>query len=189
MNYFFRLLIFSPVLLLGACSVTKYLPPGESLYAGSKVTIDGAGKKDGKALSADLNALVRPRPNKSLLGFRYKVWFYYVAGEPKGKGLRKYVREKLGEEPVFASQVNVEKNRQVLQNRLENKGYFHAQTTGDTVTKSGLTTARFVSNTGPQYRIRNVTWPSDSSEISGEIRAVSKRTLLKPGEPLSLIHI
>ncbi len=186
MKYFLRPIIFSPLLLLGACSVTKHLPPGETLYAGPKVTISGPGKKEKNALASDLSSLVRPLPNKSLLGFRYKVWFYYLAGEPRGKGLRKYIREKLGEEPVLASQVNIEKNRQVLQNRLENKGYFRARTTADTVTKGRMTTARFDANTGPQYKIRNLSWPTDSSEVSREIRAVTKRTLLKPGGPYDL---
>src|SRR5690349_367361 len=107
-------------LLMASCSVTKYLPEGENLYNGAKVNIKSGSKKEAKGLRTELQALVRPRPNKKLFGWRYKVWLYYVAGEPKGKGLRKWVRS-LGEEPVFASQVNLQKNRDVLDNRLENR--------------------------------------------------------------------
>jgi outer membrane protein assembly factor BamA len=173
-------------LLTTACNVTKHLPAGETLYAGPKVTVQGETRKASKALKTDLSALVRPRPNTSLLGIRYKVWFYYVAGEPRGKGIRNWVRNTFGEPPVLASEVNLEKNRMVLQNRLENKGYFHAAVTGDTSTRKRLTTFRYDAVAGPQYRIRDVHFPDDSSDVSKEIRAVSRRSLLVPGEPYDL---
>src|SRR6187402_93209 len=126
MNSLVRSLLILSLLLTAACNVTKHLPPGETLYAGPKITVESESKKSSKALKTDLAALVRPRPNKSILGFRYKIGFYYLFGEPKGKGFRKWFREKFGEPPVLASQVNLEKNRVVLENRLQNKGYFHA---------------------------------------------------------------
>src|ERR1043165_8569215 len=97
------------ILFLASCNVTKHLPEGESLFAGARVKVHGESKKKAKALRTELQALVRPKPNASILGIRYKVWLYYVAGEPKGKGLRKMIR-KMGEPPVLASDVNLEKN-------------------------------------------------------------------------------
>ena len=186
MKLFVRNLLLLPLMLAAACNVTKHLPPGETLYAGAKVTVEGPNKKLSKVLKSDLAALIRPKPNTSILGIRYKLYFYYVAGEPKGKGLRKFIRNTLGEPPVLASEVNIEKNRLVLQNRLENKGYFHAAVTGDTSTKKRLTTAKFNAVTGPQYKIRSVHFPEDSSDISKEIRASAKKALLQVGDPYDL---
>ena len=44
----FYLIIGSVLLSVGACSNTKYLPAGESLYVGSRIALDGpklSGKK------------------------------------------------------------------------------------------------------------------------------------------------
>lgn len=178
--------ILSVLFLASSCNVTKHLPPGETLYAGEKITVDAPNGKSAKALRTDLSNLVRPRPNTNIFGIRYKLWFYYVAGEPKGRGIRKYIRDNWGEPPVLGSQVNLEKNRTVLENRLQNKGYFHAAVTGDTSVKGRYTTLNFDAKTGPQYTIRNVSWPTGSSAISKEIRAVAGQTLLAAGKPYDL---
>ncbi len=183
---FFILLI----LLAASCNVTKHLPEGARLYTGANVKMNTeAGKKSASAIKSELEGLVRPKPNTSILGIRYKLWFYYVAGEPRGKGVRKYIREKLGEPPVLASEVNLEKNRQVLENRLQNKGFFHAIVTGDTVVndKKRMASLRFEANTGPQYMIRNVTYPKDTAtQILKQIARTERKTALKNGKPYDL---
>jgi outer membrane translocation and assembly module TamA len=172
--------------MAASCNVTRHLPPGETLYAGPKVSIDGESGKTARNLKSELADLVRPKANTSLFGIRYKLFFYYVAGEPRGKGLRKWVRNTFGEPPVLTSAVNVEKNRTVLENRLQNRGYFQGVVTSDTETRKRLTTVKFDAKTGPRYRIRNVHLPQDSSEIAKEMRTISNRTLLKQGEPYDL---
>lgn len=40
-------------------------------------------------LSTELEDILRPVPNKKIFKYPYKVWFYYVIGEPKKeKGFR-----------------------------------------------------------------------------------------------------
>ena len=180
MKFLNRCLLACTILFVASCNVTKHLPEGEQLYTGAKVNVKDDSKKIRTALASELKAQVRPKPNKSILGIRYKLWFYYVAGEPRGKGLRKYIREKLGEEPVFASTVNLAKNREVLENRMENRGFFHAEVTGDTIEKDRTVSLVFDATTGPQYKVRNVTFPTDTvSEINKEIVASSKESVLK----------
>ncbi|MEO6830719.1 MAG: BamA/TamA family outer membrane protein, partial [Chitinophagaceae bacterium] len=181
-----RLLLLSLLLGFSACNVTKHLQPGQTLYDGAKLKIETPEKGSTKNLKTELKALVRPKPNKSILGVRYKLYFYYLAGEPKGKGLRYWVRNKLGEPPVLASDMNVEKNRKILENHLQNKGYFQATVAADTVQKMKFTTAVFDAATGPQYTIRNVYYPIDSSDISKKIQQISKHSRLKPGKPYDL---
>ncbi len=84
-----------------------------------------------------------------------------MAGKPKGKGLRYLIREKLGEPPVLASYSAMEKNRAVLQNRLENRGYFKDTVILDTIYKGRKLSAVYTADIGKQYTIRNVIYPSD----------------------------
>ena len=176
-------------ILLLACNETKHLPQGQYLYDGADIKIKSSvkiSKKHRKELKSQMDDLLRPKPNSKILGVRFKLWAYNVAGQPTGKGLRYWLKNKVGEEPVLASMSVFEKNRAVLQNRLENRGYFHDTVMLDTTAKHRKMRAIYTAQIGPQYQIRNVSFPTDSSEISKQIQKVVKRTLLKPGNPYDL---
>jgi len=68
--------------LLSGCSVNKYIPEGQSLYVGSKVIAkpDSISRPEISGVASQLEGLVKPPPNKTLLGFPWKVWFYYWIG-------------------------------------------------------------------------------------------------------------
>ena len=99
------------VLLFAAssCSVRRFLPPGEKLYKGATVVVkkNPEERKTTKKLKKHLSRAVSPRRNKFLLGQPYKVWWWYVIGESKNeKGLKPFLRRKLGEAPVLSSRIN-----------------------------------------------------------------------------------
>lgn len=182
------------VLLLASCDNTKYLPQGTNLFVGSKVNIkaDPAVKrKISKGLSGDLQGLVRPKPNSKILGARVKLSLYNSVDTPKGKGLRYLIKYKLGEPPVIAQYTVLEKDRAVMQNWLENRGYFHDTVTLDTVIHHKKLTAVFNAYVGPQYTIRHISYPNDSSILSKRIRGKNskralRRSLFKEGAPYDL---
>ena len=179
------------IILLASCSSTKNLPPGETLYVGSKIKTevrDKADKKEVKALEKELKSLLRPIPNASILGIRYKLFFYNLIKKPpkKERGLKHLIRNKLGEPPVLGSGVNIEKNSLLLHNRLENRGYFSSEVTGDTLVKNRKLTVIYNVKLSPRYYIRNIIYPADSSELSNEINLLVKGSLLKTGEPYNL---
>src|ERR1700760_3438625 len=122
-------------LLMSACSTTKYLAPGQKLYTGGEVKIDDKviKKNDAKALKEEMEDLLRPKPNGKILGLRVKLWIYDKTRTNKKRGLRHYLNTHFGEPPVLVSSVDIEKNAQIMQNRLQNESYFIAQVTGDTV--------------------------------------------------------
>jgi outer membrane protein assembly factor BamA len=177
------------MVLLSSCNNTKYLPKGETLYNGSKikyVPFDSSSKSQKPVLKEELEAIILPKPNSSILGMKVKLWFYNIAGTPKGKGLRYFLRNKLGEPPVYASAVNFEKNRAIMTNRLENRGYFRGNVRFDTTTKNLRTTALFTAKPGPQYKIDTVNFPQDSSVLSKALRAVTRRSRLRTGSAYDL---
>ena len=115
------------LVLFSSCSETSSLEEGQYLYDGAKIKIKASpplSRSDAKSLKTELDGLIRPKPNGSFLGIKVKLLLYNLAGKPTGKGLRYLIRNKLGEPPVLASFSAMEKNRAVLQNRLENRGFF-----------------------------------------------------------------
>lgn len=180
--------IWLPILFY-SCSETKSLEEGQYLYNGAKIKIksDSAiSHKKLRELKSELAALLRPLPNESFLGIKVSLLLYNLAGKPTGKGLRYLIREKLGEAPVIASYTDLEKTRAVLQNRLENRGYFKDTVLLDTVSKRRKLSAFYTAVIGRQYKIRNVVYPDGADSLSLEIRQMAKNSLLVKGDPYNL---
>lgn len=173
-------------LLTGGCNVTKKVPEGDALYTGAslKLTDSKAGNKENKVLKADLEGLLRPKPNSSILGIKFKLGLYNMAGA-KNNFINKFLR-KNGEPPVLLSSVKLQRNIDVLTNTLVNKGFFHAAVTGDTIVKDKKAKAEYVADAGVQYKINEVTFPTDSSQASQAIRDGSSKTILKKGDAFNL---
>lgn len=169
-------------LLVSSCSNTRFLPEGELLYTGATVTVEGkeVSKKEKKALKTTLKEIVRPKPNSSILGLRPKLYLYNLAGTPKKeKGWRYWLRTKVGEAPVLYSQVDLEYNKNVLQNFSENSGYFNTRTSADSTRHGKKATAEYIVKPGKQYKIREVKFPTDSTIISNAVRNTKQGSFLK----------
>lgn len=173
--------------LLVACNPTKHLPPNEKLYTGARVNVHGPSltAREKKTLRDDLRGLTRPKPNTRFLGIPVKLNIYNMFRNSK-KGLFKNLRDKYGEPPVLLSQVDLQQNVKVLQNHLENKGYFHAKLTADTTVRRKRAMADYDAETGEQYTINSVHFPTDSSNVSLAIQQTIKNSLLKKDAPFDL---
>lgn len=173
-------------LVLAACSNTRYLKPGQSLYTGAEVKInpDSLGKIDNeKDVKSTLESKTRPRPNKSILGLKFKLWVYNIAGEPKKpKGLKHWLRTKIGEPPVLLNEVKIKYNNDVLTSYLISQGYLQAVVTGDTVVKKRRAKAIYTAQTGDRYKINSITFPRDSGNLANIINKNEGNTLLKAGD-------
>ncbi len=174
------------LMLLAACNPTKHVPAGDALYTGAtlKLTNSSAPKKYNSELKEDLEALIRPRPNGKILGIRFKLGIYNMAGK-KNNFINKFLR-KTGEPPVLLSSLSLDRNIKVLTNTMENKGFFHARVLGDTTIKGKFASAKYEANAGIQYKINNVSFPTDSSAIGQAIRNVAGKTFLKKNDPFDL---
>jgi len=205
-SYVRRVLAFFLLIACVGCHESKYLGAGQNLYTGNKVNIESSvqmKKKEKKALQGELGDLLRPNLNGKILGVRFKLWIYNIAGTPKKqKGFKYWLKNKVGEAPVLASASLIKKNADVLQNHLENKGWFHDTVITDTKVKDKHLTAIYTAQIGPRYIIRNVTFPSDSDALGKSIDSLwkgtrtrtarkksdslARRTLLRKGRPFDL---
>jgi len=201
-----RVLAFFLLIAFVGCQESKYLSAGQTLYTGNKVKVESSvpmKNKEKKALQGELGGLLRPRLNGKILGVRFKLWIYNIAGNPKKqKGFKYWLKNKVGEAPVLASASLIKKNADVLQNHLENKGWFHDTVITDTKVKDKHLTAIYTAQIGPRYIIRNVTFPSDSDALGKSIDSLwkgtrtrtarkrsdslARRTLLRKGKPFDL---
>jgi len=188
-HYYIKCVTLLSLFFVLGCSNTKYLPEGDLLYTGGSVEVKDSilKKKERKELAKELEGLLRPKPNKSILGLRPKLWIYNIAGEPKKqKGFRYWLRNKVGEEPVLFSKVDLDYNASVLRNYAENKGYFKTRVSADSTVRNKRVTAEYTVTPKKRYIIKSVIFPDDSLKMSKIIGRSSRRSLLKVGKPYDL---
>ncbi|WP_219224377.1 BamA/TamA family outer membrane protein [Pedobacter antarcticus] len=179
-------LLILTCLVVAACSNTKYLKPGQILYTGAQVKInpDTTGKiDDEKNVKGTLESKTRPRPNKSILGLRPKLYIYNLAGEPKKpKGIRHWLRTKVGEPPVLLSDVKLGYNNSVLTSYLLSQGYLQSVVTGDTLVKGKTAKAIYTAQTGKRYKINAVNFPKDTGNLANIVNKFKQKSLIKKGD-------
>ena len=183
------------VLTAASCSVRRFLPPGEKLYKGATLVVhkNPEVKSSTSSLKTNLKLAVKPRRNKFLLGQPYKVWWWYVIGEPDPdktqRGLRAFLRKQLAEPPVLSSRINATVTAENMAAFMENIGYFHTTVHGDTVHSGYFVKAIYTAEVQPQYHIKSITWVSDSSGLLKELMNEQKNGILKTGQPYRLSDI
>src|SRR3954463_12747392 len=146
----YSLFLFIIVVFLAACSSTKSLHEGEKLYTGATVKMHGSdlSSRKRKVLKSDLQALTRPKPNSRVLGVPIKLYIYNAFAKKKPKSFWGKLRDKYGQPPVLLSRVDLEQNTKILQNHLENKGYFQAKVSGDSSVKKKKGSAIYTVQSG-----------------------------------------
>lgn len=195
LNSFQYLLLPICILLLFSCGNISNFKNDDSLYTGSTVEIADTfvPKKQKELLEEELATYVRPQPNSSLFGIRYRVWIWNLAGEPKKeKGIRNWLRNKIGEKPVMISEFRTQANNIILENQLFNKGFFHATADGRKITnkKKNKTKVVFPVNTGPQYFFKEINaFPNDTTALANLLRANIEKGYFTPGNPYNLDFI
>ena len=174
--------------LIGGCSTTKSLPAGEKLYTGAKVEVTNTDLpvRERKVLRSDLQGITRPRPNTRFLGIPFKLMLYNMFSKAKPTSFFGKFRDKSGEPPVLVSAVDLTQNIKLLQNQLENKGFFKAKVTGDTIVKGRKGHASYKADAGSQYKISSIEYVGDSTALLAAIRETAKESLLKVGEAYNL---
>ncbi len=174
--------------VLFSCN-TRYLNEGELLYTGADINIlnDTISKGEKSELKEGLEDNLTPKPNSSFLGLRPRLWIYNITPEPKReKGVVHWLKTKVGEEPVLLQQVDREFNREIIVNHSENKGYFNAKASYDTIVNNKKAKVIYDVETGARYLISDVSFPEDSTKLNQHIQASKEESLLERGKPFDL---
>ncbi|MGM9853808.1 MAG: BamA/TamA family outer membrane protein [Muribaculaceae bacterium] len=181
------------VLAAVGCSTTRRIPEGEQLYTGIRKIDYNIGDSTGRipaGMRDDIYqaAFVRPNNYWPLLSWRYPfplgLWVYNNWPNPE-KGLRHWLYEKLVEEPVLVSDVRPDVRTQMIEQILDNYGYFRGNVSFEMV--PGKKNPRKASvlykvSTGPEFHFRSVELIPDTTALIHLIDSIaSRQTYLRPG--------
>lgn len=176
----FLLLIMWSVFFI-ACSNLKYLPDNESLYIGSDIIVEPPKTSGKKKIKSELEEVIRPKPNFSFLGLRPSLWFYNIAGENANKGIRKWIKNKLGEAPVLLSQIDPELIEELMINRLQNNGYFKSEVSHEITEKKKKSKLEYTVTVEEPYVFDEITYPTGNDSLSAAIKATQDKSLIYKG--------
>lgn len=181
------LLVFTAVmavLMAASCSTTRRIPDDEILYTGVKgITIAPSDSmKVPAAMASSIKSAVDVAPNNywKLVGWRYPfplgLWVYNNWPNPKS-GFRHWLYEKLVEEPVLVSDVRPEVRTHMIEQILDNNGYFRGTATYSLVQGKNRKKAKIHYDVvpGPGYPIRDITLLPDTTALGALIDSLARK--------------
>ncbi len=175
-------------LWLTKCTGTRFIPQGKKLYTGAEIKVQGKTRMEGKKeVERSLKQLLHPEPNTTVLGQRPALWLYHIAGKTnKKKGFKYWLKYKLGEPPVYMSDVDPERTTQLLQTRLQNKGFFQGRVNYKILEKKQQASIIYRFNPGLAYHYDSIHFPDSTSAVNSAIASTEKKSPLKKGRRFDL---
>lgn len=171
-------------LLISACSTTRRLGEEDILYTGVKRTaiVPDSGQTLAPGLSDNVKEAVNVKPNNCLISpsvrypFPLGLWVYNNWPNPP-KGFRHWLYEKLVEEPVLISDVRPEVRTEMIDQILDNHGYFRGHASYELAQGKNKKKASIIYNvhTGPQYYIDTVMLMPDTLRLYHLIDSVVQK--------------
>ena len=177
--------------VFASCSTTSKLGADDILYTGVKklnVTTP-VGEKLATGLKPQLNTAVAVPPNGlKVMGVNLPVpvglWVYNHI-DADSKGIKKWVYNKFSQQPVLVADVRPEVRVKMLDELMDNNGYFHASASYSLVQGKNKKKAkiRYDVNAGSPFLIDTVYMLPDTCHLYHVIDSVASRSkYLRAGE-------
>ena len=175
------------LLTLISCGVTKFIPEDEKLYTGGTLELKKTDTiKDVAEIENELESLLRPKPNSKILGIRLGLYYHYKGQKEKPGFINKFLNKKFGEEPVYLSDIDVPKTEELIDNRLQNRGFFKNQVENKTNTKEHIANIEYSVAIEKPYRLASYQLDTLPDAMDKEIQATMPKTLIKEGDRFDL---
>ena len=179
--------ILLAMLILSSCSTTKLVEKDEMLYTGVKSVVYEYPDSVDSTVKEQIEEAVNVKPNKYTItpSIRIPVGLWvYNHWNPEAKGLKGWLYSKLVEEPVLVSDVRPEVRTKMIDEILDDNGYFSGTSSfslnqGKNKKKASIT---YTIASGPTYRLDSIYLLPDTCRLYHLIDSVAlKDKYLKKG--------
>lgn len=178
------------ILFFASCTGTRFLPGGEKLYTGAEIQLKSSDKiEDKNFIINNAEQVVRPKPNRTFLGMRPKLWFYFLAGDSANKGVKKWIKNKLGEPPVLMSAVKPSETAKYIDAKLFNVGIFKTATSYEIQEKKKTASIQYICTVHKPYTIKEIKYPTGDNVLSELITSSKNESLINHGANYDLTFL
>ncbi len=162
--------------MLSSGSITKHVPEDEYLLDDYSLKI-----RDGKIKKDELENIIRQKPNRKILGFRFHLGLYNLSDLTKDGWFHRTLR-KIGEEPVIYDEFLEEKTASQLKLFLQNKGYYNASVEDSVILKNQK--AKIIYKLSPKeaYRIHEVSYEFEDQDLRDLVLSDTINSLLNEND-------
>lgn len=181
-----RIMLFLVAAVLMSCSAKKYLPEGEHYFAGHVYKYNSEDETVPAKLRDKIEDDIKPDHVKKLFGTRPAVWLHGFMGEvKKEKGVKHFLKNRIGTKPVFVSDVNMNRNTNYIQSFLAGEGFFDVRVRAEVDSSEHEAKVVYRINQGIPYRIGKMKTCRNPDRICGVLDSLLKTTDLKEGNLFS----
>lgn len=187
------------VIVLAACSTTKHLPEGETLYLGlKKVNIVNEDKSPAAENALEeVNGAISIAPNNAIFvnpNVRFPIPFglwIYNRFERYENGFGHWIFKKLAAKPVLVSTVNPDTRVKVATNLLHDYGYFNGKVTYqvDSTRNPRAVKLSYDINMGKPYFIDTLEYRGFSAYADSLINANLSGRLVNKGDHFNVVTL
>ncbi len=170
--------------LLAGCSTTSKIPDGEILYTGLKaVNFSDSVSTVPSDIRSEVRTAVAVKPNNPLLGsasyrvpFPLGLWVYNHWPNPP-HGFKHWIYEKLVKEPILVSDVRPEVRTEMINEILDNNGFFRGTSSYRLAQKKNKKKASIIYdvNPGPAFLLDSIILLGDSTHLHHLIDSLAMR--------------
>lgn len=166
------------MLALASCTLTKYVPEGETLLNSVKVKTEG---EYPMVSTAVLRNYVRQQPNsKWFSALRLPLYTYSLSGSDSTRWTNRLLRS-LGEPPVIYDSVKTSLSVSDLRTQLRNEGFLQADVASTVESRGKKTDVTYRLMPGQPYFIHNLRYDIADSCVARVLSADSSQRLLRDG--------
>lgn len=176
-------------LFVSSCKLTRNVPEGDHLL--TKNVIKAEKFYEGFKLDKDeMELILKQKPNRTIIKYPFYLYAYNFGTRGKQKRfLRKFFRERVGEEPVILDTTLTIKSATQLKLYLKNKGYFHAEVKDTTIYKGKKATVIYTVNEGKAYKIRSYSANIDDSLAAQLVDSNFRHTYIIRGQNFDMDNL
>ncbi|MCX6266355.1 MAG: BamA/TamA family outer membrane protein [Bacteroidetes bacterium] len=166
------------LLILTGCNVTKNLESNEHLLIENKIKVS-----DRKILIEELEPYLQQHPNTKLFGlFRSNIAFYNIGSKGKETKFKKWLRTKVGSEPVILDSSLITVSIKQMGMYLGNKGYFKSRISDTILYKNRKKAVVLYRIEASQpYLVRNLFYAISDPQVSVFVYQDTSKSLIKKG--------
>ncbi len=170
------------MLLLTACSPTRFVPEGRYMLTSVKMKSDAP-----EVRASDYREHIRQEANMKWLScLKVPLGLYCMSGTDSTRRFNRLIH-RIGEAPVIYDATKMEYSRQSIENALRTKGYLKARVSADTIhsrKRARRTRLEYSLMPGRRYYVRSISWSFDSDTIRHAVEQLCGKTTLFTGMPL-----
>lgn len=169
--------LFSLLLLLCSCQVTKYVPDGSYLLDKVKITTDNKKLKD-----TDFSIYLRQRPNPKLFNFiNFNLGLYSLSSPDTTQWINRFL-QKIGDAPIIYDSVATQASANELEKVVRNKGYVHATVSTSTEFKKKKAKVSYHITSNNPYRINRFNYRITNLAVDSIVQNDSINRLIGAGD-------